>query len=63
MVVTCQAATVPNKLNNIVEWVEIPRPIEKHLSEIVGLKNSLQKTPSNHTIRNIKFQNDQLNNH
>jgi len=63
MVVTCQAATVPNKLNNIVEWVEIPRPIEKHLSENVGLKNSLQKTPSNHTIRNIKFQNDQLNNH
>jgi hypothetical protein len=26
MVVTCQAATVPNKFNNIVEWVEILRP-------------------------------------
>jgi len=63
MVVTCQVATIPNKLNNIVEWVEIPQPIEKHLSEIVGLKNSLQKTPLNHTIRNIKFQNDQLSNH
>jgi hypothetical protein len=63
MVLTCQAATVLNKLNNIVEWVEIPRPIEKHLSEIAGLKNSLQTTTSNPTIRNIKFQNDQLNNH
>jgi len=39
-----------NKLNNIVEWVEILRPIEKHLSEIVGLKNSLQIAPLNHTI-------------
>jgi len=46
MVVICQAATVPNKLNNIVEWVEIPRPIEKHLSEIAGLKNSLQTIKS-----------------
>jgi len=26
MVVICQVATVPNKLNNIVEWVEIPQP-------------------------------------
>jgi hypothetical protein len=63
MVVTCQAATVPNKLNNIVEWVEIPRPIEKHLSKITRLKNSLQIAPLNHTIRNNKFQNDQLSNH
>jgi hypothetical protein len=62
MVVTCQAATVPNKLNNIVEWVEIPRPIVKHLSKIAGLKNSLQTTPLNHTIQNSKFQNDQLSN-
>jgi len=62
MVVTCQAATVPNKLNNIVEWVEIPRPIENHLSEIARLKNSLQTAPLKHTIRN-KFQNDQLSNH
>jgi len=41
MVVTCQAATVPNKLNNIVEWVEILQLIEKHLLEIAGLKNNL----------------------
>ncbi len=26
MVVSCQVAIVPNKLNNIVEWVEILRP-------------------------------------
>jgi hypothetical protein len=41
MVVTYQATIILNKLNNIVEWVEIPRPIEKHLSEIAGLNNTI----------------------
>jgi hypothetical protein len=47
MVVTCQADTIPNKLKNIAEWVEIPRP-PKVIESL--LMNLLFEAPPSSTL-------------